>query len=113
MTNIASILEGRLGPSRVELLRSAARAASELGVPLYLVGGSVRDALLGGLKHRCDTPHPSPLPQGERGPDAGDLDVSYTSSFPRRREPRGGGTKIPLTPTLSRKGRGGAHGAGT
>ena len=77
MTNIASILERRLGASRVELLRSAARAASELGVPLYLVGGSVRDALLGGVKHRCDTPHPSPLPQGERGPDAADLDVSF------------------------------------
>ena len=46
MTNIASILEGRLGASRVELLRvGGARAASELGVPLYLVGGSVRDAL--------------------------------------------------------------------
>ena len=77
MTNIASILERRLGPSRVELLRSAARAASELGVPLYLVGGSVRDALLERLRRPCDTPHPSPLPQGERGPDAGDLDVSF------------------------------------
>ncbi len=77
MTNIASILERRLGASRVELLRSAGRAASELGVPLYLVGGSVRDALLERLRHPCDTPHPSPLPQGERGPDAGDLDVSF------------------------------------
>ena len=77
MTNIASILERRLGASRVELLRTAARAASELGVPLYLVGGSVRDALLGGLKHRCDTPHPSPLPQGEREQGATDLDVSF------------------------------------
>ena len=77
MTNIASILERRLGASRVELLRSAARAASELGVPLYLVGGSVRDALLGGLRRGCDTPHANPLPQGVRGPDAADLDVSF------------------------------------
>ena len=77
MTNIASILERRLGASRVELLRTAARAALDLGVPLYLVGGSVRDALLGGLKHRCDTPHPSPLPQGEREQGATDLDVSF------------------------------------
>ena len=46
-------------------------------MPLYLVGGSVRDALLGGLKHRCDTPHPSPLPQGEREQGATDLDVSF------------------------------------
>ena len=47
MTNIASILEGRLGPLRADLLRSAARAAAELGVSLHLVGGSVRDSLLG------------------------------------------------------------------
>ena len=47
MTNIASILEPRLGPARADLLRSAARAASELGVSLHLVGGSVRDSLLG------------------------------------------------------------------
>ena len=86
MTNITSILEGRLGASRAKLLRSAAHAASELGVPLHLVGGSVRDALLERLRRRCETPHPSPrieyragsLPQGERGPDAADLDVSYT-----------------------------------
>ena len=58
MTNIAAILEPRLGPPRVELLRSAARAASDLGLSLHLVGGSVRDSLLG------QTPT--------------DLDVSYT-----------------------------------
>ena len=58
MTNIASILEGRLGPPRADLLRSAARAASDLGLSLHLVGGSVRDSLLG------QTPT--------------DLDVSYT-----------------------------------
>ena len=58
MTNIAAILEGRLGPPRADLLRSAARAASDLGLSLHLVGGSVRDSLLG------QTPT--------------DLDVSYT-----------------------------------
>ena len=58
MTNIASILEPRLGPPRADLLRSAARAASDLGLSLHLVGGSVRDSLLG------QTPT--------------DLDVSYT-----------------------------------
>ena len=58
MTNIAAILEARLGPPRAELLRSAASAASELGLSLHLVGGSVRDSLLG------QTPT--------------DLDVSYT-----------------------------------
>ncbi len=91
MTNIASILERRLGAGRVDLLRSAARAASDLGVPLYLVGGSVRDALAptapvsragtdldvsfvgvpaeAGTQGRGheDTPHPNPLPQGESG----------------------------------------------
>ena len=161
MTNIASILERRLGASRVELLRSAARAASELGVPLHLVGGSVRDALLGGLKHRCDTPHPSPLPQGEREQGATDLDVSFVvvpaeagtqgrghedtphpSPLPQGEREQGAtdldvsfvgvpaeaGTQgrghedtphpSPLPQgergqALSRKGRGGAHGAGT
>ena len=58
MTNIAAILEPRLGPPRADLLRSAARAASDLGLSLHLVGGSVRDSLLG------QTPT--------------DLDVSYT-----------------------------------
>ena len=58
MTNVVSILEGRLGPARADLLRSAARAASDLGLSLHLVGGSVRDSLLG------QTPT--------------DLDVSYT-----------------------------------
>ena len=58
MTNIAAILEARLGPPRADLLRSAARAASDLDLSLHLVGGSVRDALLG------EAP--------------ADLDVSYT-----------------------------------
>ena len=58
-------------------------------MPLYLVGGSVRDALLERLRRRrCDTPHPSPLPQGERGPDAADLDVSYTVVPAQARRPR-------------------------
>ena len=79
MTNVAPTLERRLGPARVRLLRQAARAASDLGLSLYLVGGSVRDgahdagamgtADLDVSYTRCDTPHPNPLPQGERGPD--------------------------------------------
>ena len=73
MTNIASILEGRLGASRVELLRSAARAASELGVPLYLVGGSVRDALR--PRRRAPT-----APVRRAGAD---LDVSFVGGSPK------------------------------
>ena len=73
MTNIASVLEGRLGASRVELLREAARAASELGVPLYLVGGSVRDALR--PRRRAPT-----APVRRAGAD---LDVSFVGGSPK------------------------------
>ena len=68
MTNIAAILDARLGPPRAGLLRSASRAAANLGLSLHLVGGSVRDALLG------------------QAP--ADLDVAYApdaSGQPRRR----------------------------
>ena len=74
MTNVAPAIETRLEASRVDLLRQAAQASSDLGLSLYLVGGSVRDALLGATPTDLDvsytagdTPHPSPLPQGERG----------------------------------------------
>ena len=73
MTNIASLLEERLEASRVELLRSAARAASELGVPLYLVGGSVRDALR--PRRRAPT-----APVRRAGAD---LDVSFVGGSPK------------------------------
>ena len=144
MTNIASTLERRLGPARVRLLRSAARAASDLGVSLYLVGGSVRDSAHGagamaatptdldvvythtpsdGLpktppvptplgsrlrgnderpRRRCDTPHPNPLPQGERGPDFPDALAEALGGEASDRSPfgtaklRAGGLSIDL-----------------
>ena len=74
MTNVATIIDERLGAARVDLLRQAARAASDLGLSLHLVGGSVRDALLGGAPTDLDvnavgawqeTP-PDPAPLGSR-----------------------------------------------
>ena len=47
MSNLASLLSTRLSPLQHDLLKSASRAAEESGVELYLVGGSVRDLLLG------------------------------------------------------------------
>ncbi len=51
MTNVLkyqkSDLEGSLPPWQVALLRSAAKAAEARNLPLYLVGGFVRDLLLG------------------------------------------------------------------
>ena len=76
MTNVASIVEGRLGTPRADLLRSAARAASGLGLSLHLVGGSVRDALLGGAPT--------------------DLDVSYTAETSEQPRRRGGSETRPL-----------------
>ena len=76
-------------------------------------------------------PHPHPLPQGARGPSSqggapphtpprrstrGFLGLrcrtggcaGWAAGVPRRRLPRGGLRPRPLTPTLSRKGRGGS-----
>ena len=47
MADLSSILEQRLPPDQLALLRSAADFSSERGVDLYLVGGTVRDVLLG------------------------------------------------------------------
>ncbi len=44
--NLASLLEKRLSPQRLALLRRAGEAAHGSGLPLFLVGGPVRDLLL-------------------------------------------------------------------
>ncbi|MSQ25526.1 MAG: CCA tRNA nucleotidyltransferase [Dehalococcoidia bacterium] len=46
-TTIAPLLEERLAPSSLELVREAAQFAHARGVPLWLVGGVVRDIMLG------------------------------------------------------------------
>ena len=46
-TDIAALLERRLSPGRMALLRLAASYAEKQGAALYLVGGFVRDLLLG------------------------------------------------------------------
>ena len=46
-TNLLAALEASLPPSRYEPLKSLAETASRAGMPLYVVGGSVRDLLLG------------------------------------------------------------------
>ena len=48
MSSIADQLERRLAPDRLHLLRRAAAIAAQRGARLYLVGGAVRDVLLGG-----------------------------------------------------------------
>lgn len=45
--NVSLLLEHRLPPATVSLLRTAASCAAQLGYRVYLVGGSVRDILLG------------------------------------------------------------------
>ena len=47
MSSIADQLERRLAPDRLHLLRRAAAIAAQRGARLYLVGGAVRDVLLG------------------------------------------------------------------
>ena len=47
MSNIAPILDQRLVPAHAHLVRLAANASEQHGVELYLVGGTVRDMLLG------------------------------------------------------------------
>ena len=48
MSSIADQLERRLAAPRLNLLRRAAAVAAQRGARLYLVGGAVRDVLLGG-----------------------------------------------------------------
>ena len=48
MSSIADRLERQLTPDQVRLLRRASAIADERGARLYLVGGAVRDVLLGG-----------------------------------------------------------------
>ena len=47
MSNLAPILDQRLVPAQAHLLRLAANASAQHGAELYLVGGTVRDMLLG------------------------------------------------------------------
>ncbi len=47
MPNIAPILNDRLDPDQAHLLNLAGRVSSQHGLALYLVGGTVRDAMLG------------------------------------------------------------------
>ena len=47
MPNAAPILNDRLSPVQTRLLERAGRVSSQHGVALYLVGGAVRDAMLG------------------------------------------------------------------
>lgn len=47
MSNVASLVDGRLASSHLKLLHQAASFSTRLGVPLYLVGGTVRDILAG------------------------------------------------------------------
>ncbi len=46
MPDVAEMLDSALAPEQRELLKGAAEEAARRGVPLYLVGGAVRDALL-------------------------------------------------------------------
>jgi tRNA nucleotidyltransferase (CCA-adding enzyme) len=52
--DLCSLLDERLSPESLDLLRTAARVASTLGHAVYLVGGSVRDLLLGLPTHDLD-----------------------------------------------------------
>lgn len=45
--NLKSRLEASLAPGQLRLLHLAADAASQSGLPLYIIGGSVRDLILG------------------------------------------------------------------
>ncbi len=47
MSNLATIIEQQLPPELVSLLHTAGEAAHQRGESLYLVGGAVRDLLLG------------------------------------------------------------------
>ena len=46
MPNVGGLLESRLCPEKLGVIRAAAAAAARLRLPLYLVGGTVRDILL-------------------------------------------------------------------
>ncbi len=52
--DLCSLLDERLSPESVGLLRTAASVAATLGHAVYLVGGSVRDLLLGTPIHDLD-----------------------------------------------------------
>ena len=47
MPEVDELLDSALAPEQRELLKRAAEESARRGVPLYLVGGAVRDALLG------------------------------------------------------------------
>lgn len=46
--NLSSLLETSLDAARLDLIRRVAQESAALGFPIYLVGGFVRDLLLGG-----------------------------------------------------------------
>ena len=46
MSNVGELLESRLSPEMLGAVRAVALAAARLRLPLYLVGGTVRDILL-------------------------------------------------------------------
>ena len=47
MPNVADLLSARLSSTHLQVLRRSSEVAAERGVPVYLVGGAVRDILLG------------------------------------------------------------------
>jgi tRNA nucleotidyltransferase (CCA-adding enzyme) len=47
MRNVSELLKKSLPAGRLDLIRRAAAAAERLGMPMYMVGGFVRDLLLG------------------------------------------------------------------
>ena len=46
MSNVGYLLEERVSPDMLGAVRAVALAAARLRLPLYLVGGTVRDILL-------------------------------------------------------------------
>ena len=46
MSNVGELLEERVSPDMLGAVRAVALAAARLRMPLYLVGGTVRDILL-------------------------------------------------------------------
>src|SRR5262245_42883930 len=45
--NLADLLKKSINPANLDMIRRVAVDSAELGFPIYLVGGSVRDLLLG------------------------------------------------------------------
>ena len=54
VTNLGEAIQSSCGRRSVKILRAIGRAASELGAEAYLVGGVVRDVMLGLTSHDLD-----------------------------------------------------------